>query len=78
VVVPSYLLRATSKGTIRKDKTVRNDGKWDEINLGNSEILTINGDVTLYVTSDVLMGNGVGFVFTENSSLVLYLGGDMA
>jgi hypothetical protein len=78
VVVPSYLLLATSKGTIRKDKTVRNDDKWDEINLRNSEILTINGDVTLYVTGDVLMGNGAGFVFTENISLVLYLGGDMA
>jgi len=78
VVVPTYLLQAASSGNIKNDKTVSTDGKWDYITLGNSEIVTVNGDVTLYVTGDISLGNSATFEYAnKNSSLTLYVGGDI-
>jgi hypothetical protein len=55
--------------------TISSDGKYAGIDLGNSKTLTVNGDVTLYITGDVKLGNNAQIVVSEGSSLTLYIDG---
>ena len=77
VVVPGALASASSQGQIRNDITISSSGKYSNINLGNSEALTIEGDIELYVTGDVVLGNSAEIRISEGSSLILYLDGDI-
>ncbi|UCD53125.1 MAG: hypothetical protein JSW27_10870 [Phycisphaerales bacterium] len=77
VVVPDYLAAAASEGRITSDVTMTDSGKYDRINLGNSETLVIDGAVELYVTGDVTLGSGARIEIREGASLVLYVDGDI-
>ena len=62
------------KGT---NYTISTSGKWDSIDLGKNT-LTINGNVTLYVTGEINFGkNGADLIINNNSSLILYAGGNI-
>jgi len=83
VTVPESLL----SGPLLPDITINNttvtltdSGKYGTINLGNSSKLIIDGDVTLYVTGAMIVGNSASLdiVNTEGSSLTLFVGGDFS
>ena len=80
VTVPSSLASMGSLGKLTGG-SVTASGKYSKIDLGNKKILTIEGPVTLYVTGDVSLGNGAQIIVdntTPNSSLTLYLGGNLS
>jgi len=79
VTVPEWLESLPSSGAIpndTNDTTISNSGKYSSIDLGNSETVIINGDITLYVTGNITLGNSAELQIEEGSSLTLYLGGD--
>jgi hypothetical protein len=78
ITVPSSFASMGSLGKLTGGD-VTASGKYDKIDLGNKETITIKGPVTLYVTGDVSLGNEAQIIVdgtTPNSSLRLYLGGD--
>jgi len=80
VTVPSSLASMGSLGKL-SGGNVTASGKYDKIDLGNNGTVTIKGPVTLYVTGDVSLGNGAQIIVdgtTPNSSLTLYLGGNLS
>ena len=77
VTVPSAIVAIPSGGTISNNTTLNSGSyKYTTINLGNSKILTINGNVSLYITGSVTLGNSAEIKINPNSSLVMYEGGD--
>jgi hypothetical protein len=81
VTVPAELLEMPSGGRIRDDTIITESGKYDEIDLGNSEIVVIDGDVRLYIIGDIDLGNSAELQIVDegtnpDASLTLYLGGD--
>ncbi|MHC4207948.1 MAG: DUF7305 domain-containing protein [Planctomycetota bacterium] len=76
IAVPQWLDSLPSSGTITNDSIVTNSGKYNSINLKNSNTLLIDGDVTLYVTGEIILGNSAEVQIDNDASLVLYLGGD--
>jgi hypothetical protein len=54
--------------------TITESGSYQEIKLGNNEIIEIDGDITLYITGDVELDNNAEIIITEGSSLTLYIG----
>jgi len=80
VTVPSSLASMGSLGKL-SGGDVTASGKYDKIDLGNKKTITIKGPVTLYVTGDVSLGNAAQIIVdgtTPNSSLTLYLGGNLS
>ena len=77
VTVPESLESSPSLGTINDSNTViTSSAKYNSIDLGNSETVTISGDITLYITGDITLGNSAELQIEEGASLTLYLGGD--
>ena len=76
VTVPEDINLFTSGDTIKKSTTITNSAKYDSIDLKNNNTITIDGDITLYITGDIIMGNSSSIEIENNSSLILYLGGD--
>ena len=56
--------------------TISQDGKYDQIDITNGEVLSIVGDVVLHITGDVELNNNASIEITPGSSLVLYLDGN--
>jgi hypothetical protein len=54
-------------------------GSWqyDTINLGNSQVLTINGPTVLYITGTTTLNNSAEIIVAPGGSLELYLGGNL-
>ena len=77
ITPPEWLESLFSGGTIEEDTTISTSGKYSSINLGNNETVIISGDVTLYITGDITLGNSAELQIEENSSLTLYLGGNL-
>jgi hypothetical protein len=80
--VPAALYGEPSQGALDDSAVITASGKYDSINLGNSEILTIDGDVSLYITGDVTLGNSAELQIVDagtnpNASLTLYVEGDV-
>jgi len=75
VTVPASLAALPSEETMKTDTTLTTSAKYKKIDLGNSEILTIDGDVSLYVTGDILLGNSAEIIVNPNASLKIYVGG---
>jgi hypothetical protein len=76
---PDYLIASSSLGSITNSCTITTSGKYSNINLGNGNIITIDGNVELYVTGNVILGNDaeiriVDLAANPNASLTLYLG----
>ena len=76
IVVPQWLESLPSSGTIQNNTTVTNSAKYSGINLKNSKTLLIDGDVTLYVIGEIILGNSAEIQIDNDASLILYLGGD--
>jgi hypothetical protein len=76
IAVPQWLDLLPSSGTIQNDTTITNSAKYSDINLKNSKTLLIDGDVILYVTGEIILGNSAEVQIDNDASLILYLGGD--
>ena len=81
VTVPGWLESLSSGGDIENNATITTSGKYDSIDLGNNEVITIDGSVSLYITGDIELGNGAQLQIVNEStnpdaSLKLYIGGD--
>lgn len=74
---PADLLAAPSMKKIDSTQTLSINGKCSEINLGNKEVLTIQGDLKLLVTGDVTLGNAAEIRIEPGGSLTMYLNGDL-
>ena len=80
VEVPGWLAGMLSNGVLENDATITTSGRYDKIDLGNSEKLKIEGDVKIYVSGDIILGNDSTIEISDtggDSSLVIYLGGDL-
>ena len=76
VTVPGSLESSPSLGIIRGNTTINNSAQYSSIRLPANKKITIEGDVTLYIAGDVILGNSAELQIAENASLTLYLGGD--
>jgi len=81
IEVPAALLGAPSQGTITSSTTITTSGKYDSIDMAASGVITIDGDVTLYITGDITASSSfelriVSEAVNPNASLTLYLGGN--
>ncbi len=65
----------TDKGQ-KPTGTITTSGKYDTIDITDSQVLTIVGDVILDIKKEVKIDNGASIVVTEGSSLQLYIGDD--
>jgi hypothetical protein len=77
IAVPQWLESLPSSGTITNDSTVTNSAKYSNINLQNSKTLLIDGDLILYVTGEIILGNSAEVQIDNDASLILYLGGNL-
>jgi hypothetical protein len=77
VTVPESLESLPSLGTIDDDTTIGSSARYESIELGNREVVTISGDITLYVAGDIILGNRAELGVENDASLVLYLAGDI-
>ncbi len=76
ITVPDWLESLPSSGTIQNNTTITNSAKYSGINLKNSKTLLIDGDVTIYIIGEIILGNSAEIQIDNNASLILYLGGD--
>ena len=77
IEVPQWLESLPSSEPITDDLTVTNSAKYSSINLKSSKTLLIEGDVILYVTGEIILGNSAEVQIDNDSSLILYLGGNL-
>lgn len=82
IIVPQYLQDLPSQGILSNPTTISGDTKYDSVNLSNSNIVTINGDVTLYVVGNLILDNSAQIQIVDAStnpdaSLTIYLGGNL-
>ncbi len=82
ITVPELLLQLPSQGTITDTTTITTSTKYDEIDLTNGKIITIDGPVTLYIIGDVTLKNSAELQIVDadtnpDASLILYSGGDI-
>jgi hypothetical protein len=79
VTVPAYLQSLPSGGSASGSITLSGGAvKYDSMYLGQGDTITVEGDVTLYVTGDIGLGNSsqVNISNTNpNASLTIYVGG---
>jgi len=76
IAVPKWLESLPSGETITNDSTVTDSAKYSSINLKSNQTLLIDGDVTLYVTDGIILGNSAEVQIENDASLILYLGGN--
>ncbi len=55
--------------------TISESGEYTSFQLDSNSVVTIQGDITLYVSDDFLMKSNTQLKIPEGSSLILYLGG---
>jgi hypothetical protein len=77
VVVPSYLSGMSSGGKITSNTTITSSGKYSEINLKSNKTITIDGNIELYVTGDITLGNSAEITIDSDSTLSLFIDGDI-
>jgi hypothetical protein len=80
VTVPQWLQDLPAQAVISTPATISSSAKYDGINLGQGDVLTIDGPVVLYVTGNIGLMNSAQIQINEanpDAYLVLYLGGDV-
>jgi choice-of-anchor A domain-containing protein len=79
ITVPQWLASMPSGGTIKNNKTISKSGKYDKIDLGINEKITIKGKVSLYIVGDVILDNSAELSISNSndSSLILFVGGNI-
>ncbi len=76
MTVPKWLLSLPSGGTIKNDTTIHYAARYDSINLNSGEKITIDGNVVMYVSGDMIIKSSAELQINKDASLTLYLGGD--
>jgi hypothetical protein len=75
--VTAPTLPSASPSTITNSRTISTSGMYSSINLGNNEVITIDGPVTLYIIGDVKLSGTQGRIEILNgASLTMYIGGN--
>jgi hypothetical protein len=83
VSVPAWLASMPSGGTINTARELTASGKYDSIDLGSTNVLTITEPVVLYITNGAILKNSAridigGSGDTDNdASLIIYLAGNL-
>jgi hypothetical protein len=79
VTVPQWLESMPSGGTINNNTTISSSGKYDKIDLGNSKVIKIKGQVNLYIVGDFVLDNAAELRLTDANdvSLTLFVGGNI-
>jgi hypothetical protein len=80
VTVPEWLEALPSQGTISGSATLTNSARYDGINAGRGDIITIDGPVTLYLTGNIGLMNSAEIQINNanpDASLTIYLDGDV-
>jgi hypothetical protein len=82
VEVPESLELLPSGGSLNDTKTIVGSAKYDEIDLSNNRVVTIDGQVSLYVTGDMTIDNSgelrvVDVGSNPDAYLIVYLDGDI-
>jgi hypothetical protein len=85
VTVPQYLADMVSSGSIGTSATLSGPAKYDTINLGGTtgydpnkvDKVSVSGDVEIYVTGDLKLGNGDEVMIPIDGSLTIFLGGNL-
>lgn len=54
---------------------INESGIYDTVNSTNGEVITIDGDITLYITGDFRLDNGSTILINPSSSLKLFIAG---
>ncbi|MHC4110808.1 MAG: DUF7305 domain-containing protein, partial [Planctomycetota bacterium] len=83
--VPQSLLDTVSGGTIDSSTTLSSPAKYDSINLigvsgsdpNKTDKVTVDGNVKIYITGDLRLGNGDEVEIQPDSSLIIFLGGNL-
>ncbi|MHC4543680.1 MAG: DUF7305 domain-containing protein [Planctomycetota bacterium] len=83
--VPQSLLDMFSSGPIDSSTTLSSSAKYDNINLiGTSgsdpnkmDKVTVDGNIKIYVTGDLRLGNGDEVEIQPDASLTVFLGGNL-
>jgi len=77
VTVPRLLQWLPSQPTITNDDIIRHSGKYRGIDLRKGKTIRIDGNVSLYIVGDMVLGNESELQIQEDASLTVYLGGDL-
>ncbi len=79
ITVPEWLASMPSGGTIHSNKTINSSEKYDKIDLGNSKVITIKKEVSLYIVGDIILDNAAELRITDgnDASLTLFVGGNI-
>jgi hypothetical protein len=82
--VPQALRDMFSSGPIDSSTTLSSSAKYDNINLTGAsgdpnkvDKVTVDGNVKIYVTGDLRLGNGDEVEIQANASLIVFLGGNL-
>ena len=79
IAVPLWLQSLPSGGTIEEERTISSSAKYDEIDLSNSNIITVDDSVSLYILGDITLKNSAELqvLNADGVCLTLYVGGDI-
>jgi hypothetical protein len=80
ITVPGWLDALPSQGTISGATTLTSSARYDGINAGQGDIITIDGPVTLYLTGNISLMNSAEIQINNtnpDASLTIYLAGDL-
>jgi len=82
--VPQALVDMVSSGPVTGTTTLSSTAKYDSINLlgastdpNKIDKVTVNGNIKIYVTGDLRLGNGDEVEILPDSSLIVFLGGNL-
>jgi choice-of-anchor A domain-containing protein len=81
ISVPQYLQDMASSGSVMDSKTISSSAKYDSLDLFNDPNkgagITIDGNIELYVTGDIRLGNSDKIEIKPDSSVTIFLGGNL-
>ena len=84
IKVPNTLLNMASSGALTGSSTISSATVYDSINLkgvvdpNKSDLITVDTkNVEIYVTGDMILGNGDELQILADASLTIYLGGNL-
>ncbi len=82
--VPQVLLDMVSSGPIDSSTTLSSSAQYDNINLlgasadpNKVDKVTVDGNIKIYVTGDLRLGNGDEVEILPDASLIVFLGGNL-
>jgi len=78
--MPPALKTAPSMGNLSTSTTIAASAKYDQVNIGNSRVITIDGPVVLYIPGDIILDNSAQLQINDanpDASLTLFLGGNL-